>query len=97
VIFIIDRTQKYALASNVCVSIITLDELTFSIILKLDTGSSAPTESVTDGSSQLEPHVKTTPGLVKAVCWLMVNLLAQSPGDAVQNMKSSGLVRLLFR
>jgi hypothetical protein len=75
------------------------DKVTFSIILKfiaVNTGSSAPTESVTDGSSQLEPHVKTTPGLVKAVCWLIVNLLSLSPDDAVQHINRFGLVRLLF-
>lgn len=76
------------------------DNVAFSIILKFITvnaDSSAPTESVTDGSSQLEPHVKTTPGLVKAVCWLMVNLLALSPDDALQHITRFGLVRLLFR
>jgi hypothetical protein len=76
------------------------DELIFSMILtfiSVNTGSSALTESMTDGSSQLEPHVKTTPGLVKAVCWLIVNLLAVSPDDTVQHINSFGLVRLLFR
>jgi hypothetical protein len=63
----------------------------------VNTGSSAPTESVSDGSSQLEPRVKTTPGLVKAVCWLMVNLLALGPDDAIQHINRFGLVRLLFR
>jgi hypothetical protein len=75
------------------------DKVTLSIILKfiaVNTGSSALTESVTDGSSQLEARVRTTPGLVKAVCWLMVNLLSLSPDDAVQHINRFGLVRLLF-
>jgi hypothetical protein len=64
---------------------------------KMNAGSSAQTRSLTVGSSQLEPHVKTTPGLVKAVCWLMVNVLAISPDNALHHINKFGLVRLLFR
>lgn len=85
---------------NLCFSMVMFGEVTCSMILKFITanaGSSTPTESATNGSSQVEPRVKTTPGLVKAVCWLMVNLLALSPDDAVQHINRFGLVRLLFR
>jgi hypothetical protein len=58
----------------------------------LNTGSSAPTESL-----HLEPQVKTTPGLVKAVCWLMVNVLAVNPDDTLHHINKFGFVRLLFR
>ncbi|XP_069703739.1 rotatin isoform X2 [Periplaneta americana] len=53
-------------------------------------------ESLTGHSLQLEPLVKTTPSLVKAVCWLMVNLLALDSTDALHHINKCGLVRLLF-
>jgi hypothetical protein len=61
-------------------------------LLYLFTGSSAPTES-----SQLEPHVNTTPSLVKSVSWLLVNLIAISPGDSLRHINGVGLIRLLLR
>jgi len=55
-------------------------------------GSSARTES-----SQVEPYVKTTPGLVKTVCWLMVNMIALNPDDSLHHINGFGLIRLLLR
>ncbi|KDQ97272.1 hypothetical protein L798_05595 [Zootermopsis nevadensis] len=57
----------------------------------------APAKSFADGSLHVESHVKTTPGLVKAVCWLLVNLLTLSPDDALHRINKFSLVRLLFR
>ncbi|XP_021941770.1 rotatin isoform X2 [Zootermopsis nevadensis] len=56
----------------------------------------APAKSFADGSLHVESHVKTTPGLVKAVCWLLVNLLTLSPDDALHRINKFSLVRLLF-
>lgn len=52
-----------------------------------------------DGSkaSEREPFVVTTPSLVKAVCWLVVNLFALIPSQVVQNVNAFGLARSLFR
>lgn len=58
----------------------------------MTTGSSARAES-----SQLEPFVKTTPGLVKTVCWLMVNMIALNPDDSLRHINGFGLIRLLLR
>nr|CAD7425701.1 unnamed protein product [Timema monikensis] len=50
----------------------------------------------TDDDLNLELQAVTTPGLVKAVSLLLVNLISLSPTHALFNMKKCGLVRLLF-
>nr|CAD7412240.1 unnamed protein product [Timema poppensis] len=52
-------------------------------------------EATTDDLN-LELQAATTPGVVKAVSLLLVNLISLSPTHALSNMKKCGLVRLLF-
>jgi hypothetical protein len=63
----------------------------------MNTRSSVPAGSLIDGSLDLEPYVKTTPGLVKAVCWLMANMLVLSPDNTLHHINKFGLVRMLLR
>ncbi|PSN54415.1 hypothetical protein C0J52_10976 [Blattella germanica] len=59
-------------------------------------GSSAKTEGLmTDTSLDME-LMRTTPSLVKNVCWLLVNLFTLNPQDAVNEVNKFRLIRLLF-
>ncbi|KAJ9599098.1 hypothetical protein L9F63_010435, partial [Diploptera punctata] len=46
--------------------------------------------------SLLEPYVRTTPALVRNICWFMLNLFSLSSHDAVDHINNFGLIRLLY-
>ncbi|XP_049956873.1 rotatin [Schistocerca serialis cubense] len=50
--------------------------------------------SCSDGN---EPHLLTTPGLVKSLCWFILNIVTINPEETLCEINHWGLIRILLR